>query len=584
MLALLLAALALQPAPETPDAPPSAPSVEQPPAPAAPPKPAAKPRSGEPRRAPPGVPTPPAPPAQRRGGDVLQGEWPPPSGRRVTLDDTTSLDDALQQISEVGGWNMVLNTGRTGNIQLVLKLRDMPVEEALRAALGGTGLAATRRGDTVVVAPFREAPERRPTLAGFDRPTGKNFTGEFDETEVDDALRQIAAASGLSIVIPPGVSGEVSAVFKASPVEDALRAVLEQAGLTAELRGTIVTVREVEAAGAFPFGPGGPHGIADRARREAERELRRVEREMGDLGDGDLDKGSDRVVNGDVTVRAGELVRDVVAFGGDVRMEPGAQARGVVAIFGRVTLEAGARASEVTAIFGDVEIGPGAQVENDVTSVGGHVRPDPGSMIGGEQTSVGIPAVSGVGALVGSGLFFGRAESPLWIVGQVLAKFAIYFALGLLLLALFPRRVEAVAGSMVANPGRSILVGLLGLVAAPLVALLLVVTIIGIPLVAVLVLLVLAAGALGFTGLAYHIGRSLPAQVQRNAWVLQLAIGTAIVVLVTQIPLLGWLAWITAALLGFGAALRSRFGQHGPPVLPTTAVAPPPQPPPQPSA
>ncbi len=59
----------------------------------------------------------------------------------------------------------------------------------------------------------------------------------------------------------------------------------------------------------------------------------------------------------------------------------------------------------------------------------------------------------------------------------------------------------------------------------------------------------------------------------------QLAVGTAIVVVLTQIPVLGWLAFLSGWLLVFGAVLRSRFGGQGP-VLPTTAVAQPPAPPP----
>jgi hypothetical protein len=139
-----------------------------------------------------------------------------------------------------------------------------------------------------------------------------------------------------------------------------------------------------------------------------------------------------------------------------------------------------------------------------------------------------------------------------------------------------------VSTSFVAHPWKSILTGLLGLVVLPLLAILLVATLIGIPLVAVLALMVIAAGVLGFTALAFHIGRALPLQLKRGTNVLQLAIGTAIVVLITAIPFLGGMAWIAAALLTFGAVLRSRFGSQVPPVLPTTI--PPPAPPPAPAA
>ena len=544
MLPLLLAALLLQPAPEAPG----------PGAPPAPPRDAPVRSARKAPPAPPALAAPPAPAASGQGS--LAGDWPAkPSGKTVSLDDTVALDDAIQEIAKAAGWSVVLNTGRTGNVQLVLKLRRVPVEDALRSALAGTGLQATRHGDTVVVAPALRA-EPRPTLSGLERPSGKKFTGEFHEEDVGSALQEIANAAGLSIVFPPGVDGEVTAVFNGTPVEDALRAVLAQADLTAELQGSVLMVRP--QAAPFPGISRDLGRVARKATREAERS----------------GKGNDRVSNGDITIRAGEQVRDVVALRGDVRLEPGASARDVVAILGSVTMGAGSRVREATAIVGDVEVGPGAEVEKDVTSVGGHVRPDPSAEIGGEQTSVGLPEASGLGAIVGSSLLSGHGASPIWLFAQALAKFALYFALGLLLVALFPRRVDGVAASMVASPVKSILTGLLGLVAVPLLCLLLVVTVIGIPLVAVVALLALAAGVLGFTALSFHVGRSLPVGATRNTWVLQLAVGTAIVVALTQIPFVGTLAWIAAALLTFGAAIRSRFGQQAPPILPTTAVPP----------
>ncbi|HEY6097859.1 MAG TPA: hypothetical protein VIW03_00420, partial [Anaeromyxobacter sp.] len=152
---------------------------------------------------------------------------------------------------------------------------------------------------------------------------------------------------------------------------------------------------------------------------------------------------------------------------------------------------------------------------------------------------------------------------------------------GLLILALFPRRVEVVAATFTTHPWKAVFTGLLGLVVLPLVLVLLVATLIGIPLVPVAALLVVAAGVLGFTALAYHIGRSLPLKLERRTSVLQLAIGTAIVVVLTSIPLLGWMAWVAAMLLTFGAVLRSRFGSQAAAVLPTTTPpAPPASPPP----
>jgi hypothetical protein len=302
--------------------------------------------------------------------------------------------------------------------------------------------------------------------------------------------------------------------------------------------------------------------------------MRHVQREVGRIG------GSrDRVEQGDMVLRPGERVKDAVAMKGSVTLESGSEAQSVVAILGDATLEGGARAGEVVAILGDVKVGPGAIVEGDATSIGGTIEVDPSAQVGGQQTSVGVPGVSGFTGWLGPSLLWGHADSPLFAVAQVLARFAMYFALGLLLLALFPRRVDAVAASMVSDPIRAILVGLLGTVAMPVLTVLLVVTLVGILLVPVQVLAVLAAGVLGFTALSFHIGRSLPVRIQKGTAVLQLAIGTAIVVLITQIPVLGGLAFVAGWLLVFGAVLRSRGGSEGSALATATAV-PPPAPPP----
>ncbi len=423
--------------------------------------------------------------------------------------------------------------------------------------------------------------DEEPLLKGFEKPSGRKFSGDFDDDEVDDALRRIAEAADWSIVFPAGKHPTISAHFKNIPVEDALRAVLLQAGLTASRQGSIVTVR---AASAFSLhAPGVSIDIQRRteeAMRRAEREMERAQREMDRAGRRGRNN-NDKVIHGDVVVRPGQEARDVVALRGSITVQSGAQVRDAVAVLGSVTLEPGAQARQAVAVGGDVKLGPGAEVENDAVSVGGEVLRDAGAEVGGQEVSVGIPVLGGLASLAGSRMLFGgHHETPAFLVGQTLAKYLVFFALGLLALLLFPRRVDAVSASFVAHPWKSVLTGLLGIVVLPLVAILLVATLIGIPLVAVLLLVVFAAGVMGFTALAYYIGRALPLKLERGTSVLQLALGTAIVVVIMAIPFVGGLAWVAAALLTFGAVLRSRFGSQTP-VLPTTippAAPPPPAP------
>lgn len=411
-----------------------------------------------------------------------------------------------------------------------------------------------------------------PILQGFDKPSGRKFSATFDEEEVDDALRKIAEAADWSIVLPAGKHGSISARFKNVPVEEALRAVLSQADLTASRQGAVITVRARPAFGM----PMPMAGLSKDIQRRTEEAMRRAEREM-ERAERDVERAdrhgrhqNDKVVHGDVVVHADQEARDVVALRGSIKVEAGAQVRDAVAVLGSVILEPGAQAREAVAIGGDVRLQAGAEVEKDAVSVGGDIVRDAGAEIGGDEVSVGVPALSGLATLAGSRALFGRHESPVLLVGQTLAKYLVYFALGLLALALFPRRVDAVSSSFTAHPWKSVFTGLLGVVVLPLLAVLLIATVIGIPLVPVLGIIVLAAGVMGFTALAFYIGRALPLRLERGTSVLQLAIGTAIVVLITAIPLLGWMAWVAAALLTFGAVLRSRFGSQAPPVLPTS--------------
>lgn len=517
---------------------------------------------------PPVPPVPPVPPGMIDPADdenILRGDWDRASGKRITLsDEHESADEILAQIAETAGWNIVLNTGREGDRAVIINMKDAPVEEAMAAVLRGTRLVAMRIGNTVTVT-HRAAADvlSRPTLSGLDAPSGKKITADFKNAPVDRALREIADAAGLALVLAPEIEGQVNAHFKDTPVEDALRAVLGQADLAAVKEGTVLTVtrgaegpRVVIRAGRHHFSfQGGELPDPEEIEKNVEKAMRRQ-------GDGGGASG-DRVVTGDVTIGPGQAVGQLVVLRGTATLETGAHADEVVAVFGSVAMGPGAGVEgDVVAVGGDIHLAPGANIGGSATSVGGQLVLEPGASIEGEQVGVGFPGLRGVLGLVGAALGLGAALSPMMMIGNALILFVMLFVLALLLQSFLPARLESVAATLASAPLKAALVGMLGLLALPLLTLLLVATIVGIPLVPLEILAVAAASVLGFAALAVMVGRLIPLKMEKGRSVAQLALGVLIIVVITEIPVLGTMAWMVAWLVVFGAVLRSRFGQN----------------------
>jgi hypothetical protein len=465
------------------------------------------------------------------------------------------------------------------------------------AVLEGTPLSATRRGETLTVAPRAARAVETPVLSGFETPSGKKVTANFTDAPVDKALRQIAEAAGWSIVLPPGLRGAVNANFRASPAEEALKAVLSQAGLSASRDGSIVTVaresgprvvlrgdkRRIVFDGDGEVLTEDIRGIADEARQAAAEAVRdaqaeaQADRNAGgadDAGEGGAKGGRDKVISGDVTIGPGERWRDVVALRGNVRMGVGSSARQVTAVLGSVELEPGATVDrEVVAVGGNVHVSSGAHVGADAVSVGGEVSIDQGGNVEGQEVSVSVPGIAGLLGLASPAREASKGISAGLKIGQALAKFVVFFLMGLLLLTVVPARLDRVTASLTRSPVRDVLVGLLGTVAMPVLTVLLVVTIVGILLVPVQAIAILIAGVLGYTALALLIGRALPIRTEKATGIIQLAAGTAIVVLISEIPFVGIMAMVSAWFLVFGAVLRSRGGQPPPntPILTTSS-------------
>jgi hypothetical protein len=276
------------------------------------------------------------------------------------------------------------------------------------------------------------------------------------------------------------------------------------------------------------------------------------------------------VGTGNITVHAGDKVRDTVTIGGSIELEPGARVRDAVAVGGSVRANTGAVIQgDAVAVGGSVELEQGAKVDGNAVAVGGAVEQSAGSDVGGDHVSLGLPGLGAIITLVAGAIGIG-VISPLWLIGSVLAKFIVFLAMALILLALWPRRLERLSEEIFRIPGRSILLGALSLLGIPIMTLLLVVTLIGIPLVPVEVVGLALMSAMGFSALALAVGRRLPFAKGQTA--VQLGVGWLLLVMVFAVPILGTLLLFACWIWLFGAVAATRFGREGP------LAAPPPEP------
>lgn len=258
------------------------------------------------------------------------------------------------------------------------------------------------------------------------------------------------------------------------------------------------------------------------------------------------------VLSGDVTVRRGEEVGEVVVLHGTATVA-GVVHGDVVVVDGRISVT-GQVSGSVVSINGPVAIGPNAQVLGDVIARD-RLQIAPGATIGGT---------------VREGAAF-TLRTPVDVFGPFAAWLAVMASallLGALLLLLVPRGAEAVAGTALGSPWASLGIGAAAFAGLPLVGLLALVSLVGLPFGLGLLLSLFLLYSIGFAWSVFALGRAIWG-LARSRWI-ALAIGWSIVAAASAVPFVGGIVWFAGAVFGLGAmtvaAWRARGagGRHRP--------------------
>lgn len=300
--------------------------------------------------------------------------------------------------------------------------------------------------------------------------------------------------------------------------------------------------------------------------------------EEGAVVDGQVKVATGRIeirgeVTGDVQVATGSIrvLRTGVVKGeartsmGDVQVDEGGQVRSVRQAVGSSHGE-GNSVIDASGIHL-----PGLEISNRGVFLPG-LSIDP-SGIKGFGLDIGPHGVRYNGSPVedGSWRFFSPFRGPSLFFHFF--SWAGLFALSLLVVALLPRQVGAMASALQLDPVKYGLWGLLIWVLLVPVLVLSIITIIGLP---VLLVLFLLAKLVGYVALAVLvgqlIGRGLNFTETRSDQFMYLLIGSLAIALVGVVPGVSWLVHLVGGCLGVGVAILTRFGTRVP-LSPSTPAA-----------
>lgn len=304
---------------------------------------------------------------------------------------------------------------------------------------------------------------------------------------------------------------------------------------------------------------------------------------------------------GSITLTSGQTVDGLQIFGCNATVESGATVSGDVSVFGgNLTLENGSRVTGNIVIFGgSVEIA--SNVNGDVSIVGGSVHLASGAAVNGSVNVAGGSASQDEGATVKGGInrtnsfgpSFGRFFTPPFIFapglpGSLAAAQATGFALlqaiitalalaalGVLLVVFFPGPTRQVMTTIQGSPVPSLGVGCLTFVVAPILTVVLAITLIGIPVSVLLGFALAAAVIFGWIAIGYLAGeRILEAlKVKDFAPLVAVMVGVILLELLRHVPCLGFVIGVLLGTAALGAVVLTRFGTRPYPFTPAWALA-----------
>lgn len=430
-----------------------------------------------------------------------------------------------------------------------MKARACFVATALAvAALGGA--TATARADV----------DHQGAWPAGDPKVSLRFAGPRTE-----ALQKLAETSGWSLVLPAQLAGpkDVRVEIKDQDPKDVLDAVLDEGAYVATRKGSMVTVRSVASSTAAS-------PAASATAEVKEPQVATQAPLVAPITDPNLkapdakadEPAEDRsVVGGTFVLARGERAHHLQIVGG--KAEVFGEVTGDVTVTGgKAVLHDGARVfGDATVVGGKLEVERGARVDGHAGIVGGVLKRHPGSVIGGKtitgSSDDSTPEESSVATSAKSRKSETGATGFVHKLGRALRNTAIMFVVGVLLFGLAGGRMERLQAEVAARPMRTVGVGATTALLAAVGLTLLCVTVVGIP-VALLIAATLGVGLYtSMIAVVSTLGRGLIGHRSKSPYA-HLALGCALLFVISLLPYVGPLAICGVVLMGLGSFIATR--------------------------
>jgi hypothetical protein len=299
-------------------------------------------------------------------------------------------------------------------------------------------------------------------------------------------------------------------------------------------------------------------------------------------------KQDEVVLGGSFTLDSGEtLSGNLWVLGGNATLATGSRVTGSLMVLGGNVNLQGEISGDINAMGGNIDLGSQAVVRGDLNLVGGSYARNPTARIEGDINTeprgpfqFTLPSGAQVPAVEVS-------TNPLWEFVTFFFRAFVISALAVLAVMFWPRHVEKIGQTAINQPLPAGGIGLLTAMIAPIVLLVMTITIILIPVTLIGLLLLSLIGLFGWISIGMEVGQRMANSLKKD-WAMPVSagVGTLVFTIVAAgvgevVPCVGWVVPTLLGLVGFGAVLLTRFGTQTypgstPPQMPVVPVVIPP--------